>query len=64
MLRSKRNYCELIQTTVVICLSPFNPNSDQYLFSPNNVTTFSRENAMRIYKIITKEEILVSKLDV
>ena len=45
----------------MICLNPFNPKSDQYLFSPNNVTTFSRQKVMRIYKIIAKEEILVSK---
>ena len=42
----------------MICLNPFNPKSDQYLFSPNNVTTFSREKAIRIYKIITKQEII------
>ena len=57
-LCSKRNYCELIPTKVVICLNPFNPKSDQYLFSPNNVTTFSREKAIRICKIITKQEII------
>ena len=62
---SKRNHCELIPTTVVICLNLFSPKSDhQYQFSPDNVTTVSREKVMRIYKIITKEEILVSKLDV
>ena len=60
-LCSKHNYCELIPTKVVICLNPFNPKSDQHLFSPNNVTTFSREKVMRIYKIITKEELVVSK---
>ena len=41
----------------MICLNPFNPKSDQYLFSPNNFTTFSRKKAMIIYKIITKEEL-------
>ena len=60
-LCSKRNYCEVIPTKVVICLNPFNPKSDQYLFSRNNVTRFSRKKVMRMYKIITKEEILVSK---
>ena len=51
----------VIIVNVVICLNPFNPKSDQYLFYPNNVTTFSREKLIRIYEIITKEEILVSK---
>ena len=51
----------VIIVNVVICLNPFNPKSDQYLFYPNNVTTFSSEKVIRIYEIITKEEILVSK---
>ena len=41
----------------MICLNPFNP-SYQYLFSPNNVTKFSREKAIRTCKIITKEKLI------
>ena len=56
---SKRNHCELISTTVVICVNPFTPTSDQYQFSPYNFNTFLREKVQRIYKIITKEEMLL-----
>ena len=56
---SKRNHCELIPTTVVICVNPFTPTSDQYQFSPYNFNTFLREKVHRIYKIITKEEMLL-----
>ena len=50
---------ELIRTAVVICLNPLTPKSDQYLFSLNNFNTFLRETVQRIYKIITKEEMLL-----
>ena len=48
------------RTTVVICLNPFTPKSDQYLFSLNNFNTFLREKVQKIYKIITKEETFLS----
>ena len=59
-LFSKLNHCELIPTTVVICVNSFSPNSDQYQFSPYDINTFSRVKVQRIYKIIAKEEMLSS----
>ena len=59
-LFSKLNHCELIPTTVVICVNPFSPNSDQYQFSPYNINTFSGVKVQRIYKIIAEEEMLSS----
>ena len=59
-LFSKLNHCELIPTTVVICVNPFSPKSEQYQFSPYNINTFSGVKVQRIYKIIAKEEMLSS----
>ena len=58
--RSKRNHCELIITTLGICLNPFSTKSDQYQVSPDNFNTFLRKKVQRIYKIITKEEMFLS----
>ena len=59
-LFSKLNHCELIPTTVVICVNPFSPKNDQYQFSPYNINTFSGVKVQRIYKIIAKEAMLSS----
>ena len=37
-----------------VVLNPISPNGDQHQFSPNNVSTWSRENVMRIDQMITK----------
>ena len=34
-------------------LNPLSPNSDQHQFSPNNIHTMSRDEVMRINKMIT-----------
>ena len=38
--------------------NPLSPNSDQHEFSPNNISTLSREMVMRVNKMITKEKML------
>ena len=38
--------------------NPSSPNSDQHLFSPNNIRTLSRDQVMRIIKMITYEKML------
>ena len=37
-------------------VNPLSPNSDQHQFSPNNIYTMSRDNVMRINKMITLEK--------
>ena len=44
----------------MICVNPFSDKSDQYQFSPDNFNIFLREKVQRIYKMITKEEMLLS----
>ena len=39
-------------------LNPLSPNSDQHQFSPNNIHTMSRDEVMRINKMITLEKIV------
>ena len=39
-------------------INPLSPNSDQHLFSPNNIHVLSREMVMRVNKMITKEKML------
>ena len=33
--------------------NPLSPNSDQHQFSPNNIHTLSRDEVMRIKKVVT-----------
>ena len=38
--------------------NPVSPNGDQHQFSPKHIHTLSRDNVMRINKMITKEKML------
>ena len=38
-------------------VNPFSPKSDQRQFSPNNISTSSREKVLRIHKMITNGKI-------
>ena len=41
-------------------LNPLSPNSDQHQFSLNNMNALSREEGVRINKMITKGKMLLS----
>ena len=41
-------------------INPLSSNRDQHQFSPNDIHTLSRDKAMRINKMITKEKMLWS----
>ena len=45
---------------LLFCVNPFSHKSDQYQFSPINFNIFLREKVQRIYKMITKKEMLLS----
>ena len=44
----------LVLSSIFLILNPLGANSNQQLFSPNNIHTLSRDKVMRINKMITK----------
>ena len=60
-LRQKSKFCALSYGSCSF-LNPLSPNGEQHQFSPNNIHTLSRKNVMKIYEMITKEQMLWSAI--
>ena len=55
---SYKQYKDKHTQRLVLLLNPLSLNSDQHQFSPNNIRTISRDQVMRINKLITLEKML------